>query len=384
LQILPYAMISVWVNMTGSVPGSSLEGLQRYDLTSISQVSGTLFYLILTLWLAGKFGLLGLAWAKVTLSLFVVFLNFIFLKRCFPPFSIFPLKWEKRLFREIIGYSINFQVMSLMTMLYDPVTKAILSKFGGLSFVGYYEMAARMITQLRSIIVSANGVIVPVIAEFHEQSPDKINNLFITSYQLMLYLAIPAYSLTIVSIPLISKIWIGHYEPIFVVFGSLLAWGWFLNTLNGPAYFTYLGTGELRWNVISHIATAVLNPVFGIILGLNFGGIGVVVAWVFSLAVGSSIINLSFYLKNSIPLNKLLPKSSIPIAVVCSFGIFSAIIIQSQIDLAENPNLYLKMLIGFFSMVSVSLWFHPIRRKLFAHVREMQKKPARLTDLMNP
>ena len=36
--------------------------------------------------------------------------------------------------------------------------------------VGYYEMASRLVVQLRSLIVSANQVMIPVIAESQEMT----------------------------------------------------------------------------------------------------------------------------------------------------------------------------------------------------------------------
>jgi O-antigen/teichoic acid export membrane protein len=50
-------------------------------------------------------------------------------------------------------------------MLYDPITKALLTKFGGLSLVGYYEMANKLIYQIRSLKVSANQILVPAFAD---------------------------------------------------------------------------------------------------------------------------------------------------------------------------------------------------------------------------
>jgi hypothetical protein len=49
-------------------------------------------------------------------------------------------------------------------MLIDPVIKALLVKFGGLSPVAYYEMAQRMVMQFRSLLVSAAQVMVPMVA----------------------------------------------------------------------------------------------------------------------------------------------------------------------------------------------------------------------------
>jgi O-antigen/teichoic acid export membrane protein len=249
--------------------------------------------------------------------------------------------------------------------------------------VGYYEMAARMMTQLRSVIISANGVIVPVVAEFQEKSPDRVKPLYLTSYQILVYLSLPSYSLAIVCLPFISRFWIGHYEPTFMIFGTLLACGWLLNILNGPAYFTYLGTGELRWNVIAHTVIAVFNPFLGIILGMWYGGVGVVTGWVCALALGSSVIYISFHLQNGIPLGDLLPKSSRLLAVVCALGVLSSLVVRSQLNLAVEVKLLILMLIGFALLVAVSMWFHPVRQRLFAHLGDVLKKNSGFRDGCN-
>ena len=367
LQVLPHALFTVWIMMVGSVFQSCLDGVQRIDLRSITQIISTLVYFVLCLVLVRGYGLPGLAWARIIQSAALVLLSCFFLWRYLPAISFFPLRWDKRLFKEMIGYGTSFQVMSLMGMLYDPTTKAILSKLGGLSLVGYYEMASRMIAQLQSVINSATGVMVPVVAEFQEKTPDRIRKLYLVSYQVLVYLALPLHALVIVSAPLISKIWIGHYEPVFTVYATLLAAGWFLNSLNNPAYFTYLGTGELRWNTLAHVLVALCNAALGILLGLWYGGAGVVTGRVFSLALGFAIIAGSFHLKNRIPLTDLLPGSSRLLSGVCLLGVLAALVVQYRTDFTTYPLPYLSMLIGFSLTVLVSMWFHPVRHTLLAH-----------------
>jgi hypothetical protein len=48
----------------------------------------------------------------------------------------------------------NIQAITISQMLYDPITKGLLVKFGGLDLAGYYEMANRLVVQLRGFIVS--------------------------------------------------------------------------------------------------------------------------------------------------------------------------------------------------------------------------------------
>jgi len=369
LDVLPYAFLALWIMVITSIFQAGLDGYQRIDLRSLLLIGGSILHLLLCFILAPTYGLIGVAYARVIQNITILVSSWFLLKRYLPLLPIFPCKWNRGLFREIIGYGINFQIITVTTMFYDPITKALLSKFGGLSMVGYYEMASRMVQQFRALIVSANQVLVPYIADLRERTPERIQSVYLTSYQLIFYLALPLYSVIIICTPIISELWIGHYERFFVVFGTLLAIGWFLNTLNAPAYFANLGTGELRWNVMSHLVIALLNAGSGFLLGLFYDGIGVVVAWVFSLALGSSIIYLSYHLKYKISLIELLPKASRIIIIACLIGIFSALVIQHKLNHVFNTIALNSIILFSFSLIIIiPFWLHPIRKQLMGWV----------------
>jgi len=159
-------------------------------------------------------------------------------------------------------------------------------------------------------------------------------------------------------------LWIGHYEKAFVGFGILLSIGWFFNTLSAPSYFVNLGTGELRWNVVSHVAIAVLNAILGLILGVYFGGNGVVIAWIISLALGSSLIYLSYHIKHKVPLIDLLPRESRLLIAVSLLGAVFITAIQDKIS-------YMIMIPVIFTVtILLTLWFHPMRTRLMGWIFE--------------
>ncbi len=376
LSILPYAFFALWFMVVTSIFQAGLDGYQRIDLRSTLLMGGAILHLLLCFIFAPKYGLMGVAYARVIQNIAVLFSSWFLLKRCIPLLPIFRFKWNKSLFKEIIGYGLNYQVISISSMFYDPLTKALLSKFGGLSMVGYYEMASKMIQQLRLLIVSANQVLFPAIANLKEKTPEKIQSVYLTSYQLVFYLALPLFSLIIVCTPLISVLWIGYYENIFVTFGILLAIGWFLNTLGAPAYYANLGIGELRWNVVSYITVTLGNAILGFLLGMLYGGIGVVVAWIVSLAVGGSIIYLSYHIRHKIPLLELMPKASKLIMIACLVSVISALIIQNKLDHSLNTiETNSVILLSFLIIVFFPLWFHPMRRRLVGWVtNELLKK----------
>jgi O-antigen/teichoic acid export membrane protein len=257
-------------------------------------------------------------------------------------------------------------------MLYDPITKAFLSKFGGLSMVGYYEMANKMVQQFRSLIISANQVLVPAIADLQENNPERIRSIYLTNYNLLFFLALPLYTLIIISTPFISEIWIGHYEKVFINIGIFLAIGNFLNTLAGPAYFSNLGIGSLKWNVIGHIAIAVLNIIFSAFLGFLFGGYGVVIGWALALSLGSAVIYISYHIDNKIPVSELFPKDSRGIFIVCFIVLVLSLIMQSSI-IFYIRSILLNIVVILFStlIIFIPLWFHPMRNRIIGWSKEL-------------
>lgn len=371
IMILPFSLFSLWLMSMTSIFQSGLDGHQRIDLRSYLSIVGASLYLILSYIFVPYYGLKGVAYAQVTQSIFTLISSLLLLKRLLPELGIIPLNWDKNIFKEIIGYGVNFQIIAVATIFYDPITKAFLSKFGGLSFVGYYEMANKMIQQFRALIVSANRVLVPAIADLQERALERIKDVYLTSYNLLFYLVLPLYSLIIITLPLISEIWIGHYEKSFVMFGTLLAIGWFLNTLNVPAYFTYLGLGELKWSVISHISIGILNAGLGFVLGILSDGIGVVIAWVIALSFGSSIIYLSYHIKNKIPLSELLPQTSKKMFLACFSGVLLAILIQHNLhNNIKRFSLNTVIILLYSFIIFFSSYFHPMRKQLIRWMKE--------------
>jgi O-antigen/teichoic acid export membrane protein len=370
-SLLPYAMFAFWLMIITSVFQAGLDGYQRIDIRTSLIIGGAIVNLVLCFILVPIYGLFGIAYSLVIQNLSVLVGSWVMLKKLLPEIPIVPIKWNKPIFKEIVGYGVNFQVISVTTMLYDPITKILLTKFGGLALTGYFEMASKMVQQFRAIIASANQVLVPAIADMKEKEPGRIRNLYLSSYRLLFYLATPLFSMIIISIPIISVLWIGHFEPVFVSFSIILSIGWYLNTLNTPAYFAYLGIGSLRWNVIAHVVIAILNIVLGFIGGIYFNGIGVVVSWAVSLVIGSSIISFTYCKKNGIPLSEYIPKESRLMTVFCSIFTLVSITVFLFSQNINCVSTFSKLFLGLFLIIIIVLMgLHPMRKLLFSWVME--------------
>lgn len=371
ISILPYALMSVWITAIAGVFLSGLDGCQRMDLRAVIAMLSGVTLLGFTWMLVPEFGLIGVAWAQIAQGALMLLASWILLRREMPSLPVFPYRWRFTLFREMLSYGVNFQIISLVGMLFEPMTKALMAKFGGLTLTAYYEMANKMVVQCRALLVSANQVIVPQVAALQESSPEQMRRIYEDTYRVVFFLALPLYAGIAAAAPLVSHLWIGHYEHAFVVYTLLLCVGFGFNTLVGPAYFVNLGAGSLRWNTLSQVAIGILNAFLGFLLGAAFGGEGVVAGYVLALVIGSSLMVIGHHRDNRIPFSILWPAESRRLLLACCLGLsagwafrhFLFLVMPERFLASASLTLAICVLV-----ICPAFWSHPLRPILFRKV----------------
>lgn len=378
IEILPLALISFWIFMLIGIYQGALYGCQLIAQRNGILVADSISHLVFCVILAPYYGLLGLAYARLIQNCLTLGITIVLLKKYVQDLPVLPCRWNNRLFKEMFGYAVNFQIISLLVMLSDPVTKGFLSKFGNVSMVAYYEMANKLVQLCRSLLVNANQVLVPTFAHLNQIDPQKILNTYLVSYQFVFYLAVPGFCLLAASAPLISEIWIGHHEPIFIWTMAILCVGWLVNILSVPAYYAGIGTGKMKDNVVTHLVMTATNIALILIIGRIWGGLGVVAAWAAALACGGGLLNLLYYWKNVISLSKVIPKESRWLMFFSLLGVGAAYGLRSQsseirevilgmlpsFDSWERYMIGGLMIICFFLIAGLPAWNHPIRKRM--------------------
>jgi O-antigen/teichoic acid export membrane protein len=359
------ALISLWFNVLGTIVQAGLVGHELIALCNCIELCGSLSYLGLALLFVPRHGLLGLAFAQAAQAALGLVAAWHLLRRRVPHLPLVPRNWSRARFKEMAGYGAHFQWIATCQSLREPVTKALLTKFAGLAYTGFYDMAARLVVTLRELIVQSNQVLVPTISQLQERDREAIPKIYRESYRLVFFLAIPSFALLIVASPLISTLWIGSYEPLFVRFVALLTAGWLVNVLCNPAYVVDLGTGELRWVSIGCAVTAIMNVSLGIIAGRFAGGTAIVAAAVVSLITGYLIILIAYHLKAHEGLSVLLPRESRGILAL-SASVALILVPLLYRTARRAPSLELGAATTALAVViALPMWRHPIRRRLF-------------------
>ena len=361
-SLLPYSLISLWLMTMGGICQDALDGLQRVDLRNLLMIGSSAVYLLLTFALVPTYGLRGLAYGHIAQAAVLLIVSWCLLRRLLPTFPLIPYRWQRTLFGEMIRYGVNFQIVSLVGMLFDPMTKGLMSGFGGLAMVGYYELASRMVSNARALLLAGNQVLVPVFADLQERTPEHVEHVYRASYRLLMYLVLPFYGSVMAAVPLISILWLGDLQTTFMIFAFLLTFGNGLNTMAGPAFFANLGTGRLRWNTVGYVIMGGLNGALGFMLGEYCSGIGVSLAWVVALVLGSAVIVLAYHMEHQISLRELFPSGNRWLLVASSAGMLASVVVSYY--LYERMSVTLLGVVGlsiFVGAIFFAVWSHPMR-----------------------
>jgi O-antigen/teichoic acid export membrane protein len=361
-QLVPYALISLWLTIITTVVQSGLDGCQRIDLRRMVMICGNILYLITALMLISKYGLLGLAYSQIIQQIALLISSLVILWKILPEVSVIPKKWTFTIFREILKYGLNFQAISILAMFIDPLTKILLGKFGALDSVGYYEMASKVVQKFRSLLINANQVMVPVYATLQEYDAGDIKNVYKINVRMIMYLSIPGYLFIIALSPAISSLWIGHYEPFFLFCIVLLSFAWLVNTINAPAYFAFMGIGRLRWNLVGHVVMASLCLILGISLGMLYGEHGVITGRFLSSGIGGWIVIHSFHKENRLPLNAFCSREDLLLFLYCTLSAVVSIVVYVRINSVTFSSLWC---VSTFTVILLwTIWRHPAGMKV--------------------
>ena len=322
-ELLPYAMVSLWLGSLAGAVQAGLDGCQHIVSKNIILMITNIIFMISLLLLVPTYGILGVAIGQIIQTLLVLLISWVVLRKYLLGLPIIVNRWSLLIFKQIFKYSFNFQINSIASLLFEPISKIFMSKYGGLSSVGYYEIASQYILKLRSLLISANQVIVPATAELNEKSPELVRNLYLKSFRFVAYLSTIYYVGIIICSPIVSIFWLDGVNSQFLIFVSILTFGWWINNLSAPAYFINLGTGQMNGNTVLHILGGILNLLLCMFLGPLYGGTGIVLAAMIALLIASISLLLITHYEYKIKIEEALTDINIRLII----EVISAIII---------------------------------------------------------
>jgi len=371
LEVLPLALVSLWLTMLSTVLQGGLDGCQRMELRAGLVLLGQVALLGMAFWLVPTYGLKGLAWAQVTQAGLLVVFGRVLLCRALPGLPILPSHWSKNLLREMLGYGMNMQAATVLMLLFDPVAKALMARFGGAAAAGYFEMANQVVLKVRGIVIAANQAIVPYIAEMKESAADELRSVYAKNIKVLSFVVIPTFSTLLAWAGVVSWLLLGQHNLEFISLLGLLTIAWAFNIFNAPAYFFNMGTGKVGWNTLCHLLMASISTIFGFVLGPYYGMSGVAAGYGAAIILSSMGLVWIFGIVNNISIRPIIGRmrSLLMCLVVGSFGFLISILNPFQ---AIYSTLFAAVVsTGLICTITI---LHPTGKELIISIRQRMNR----------
>jgi O-antigen/teichoic acid export membrane protein len=289
-NILPIMFMGIFFSTLFTILVSSLQGLHVGYIGSYITVIGSLIQLLFVFILVPKIGALGLVWAQLLQYIIVTVIAFLFVKNKIGIKRVlrFDFSWIR--LKEMFSFSIKAQVANIINGLFEPLSKILISQFGGLSSQGLYELAYKTVSLARNTVVTGLFASLPTLTNLMNTNLNEAKLFYKKSQKNVLKAISIVLLLVIILSPFISLVWMGNFDNDYWYFVVFLSIGFWINTLGATAYNIGMATGKMKNNIISSIVLIISLIIFGYILGNIFAEIGVVIAVGTSLAFSGLLI----------------------------------------------------------------------------------------------
>jgi len=241
------------------------------------------------------FGLLWLFIAQITQYSLVAFCSRLLLVRWSIVSYFVPSQFSAVVMREMLGYGLKLQAAGLASFLADPLTRLLINHFGSLAALANYELASKLVVQIRAIIVAGAMPMIPVFAVSKSLKDESSIRLMRQANRMVFVLSFLLLIAASFSAPLLGLVVLGIYDLDIVVYAVVLATGYSINTMALPLYLYSQAQGRLKWNIIGQFMIGVMTISISPLLSTFLGAMGVVLAF----AVGLSIAGVIFIVANA-------------------------------------------------------------------------------------
>ena len=262
------------------------KGFERYDLSAQISIASKLIIMLLNIaWVVSGYGLIHIFTGSAVVTLFLVALESVLLRRFFKGFSLWP-SVDKATLKEVSGYSLWSWVQSVMAISSRYADKFIVANFAGLAVMGYYNLAFMVMNQLHSLFAAGASWIFPAVSRKLERA-ENIKRFFYSMQMIIVGGGMAAIGAVLLLRNILFPLWLGPvtYRQTAGFIEAFLCYGLIVLTTIVPYYFIN-GSGKIKlgfWFTTSYLITQVIGlPV----LYYFFGSAGM--CW--SPAIGSLLV----------------------------------------------------------------------------------------------
>ena len=163
-ELIPYVISSIFLGSLAAAVSSGIDGAQRADQRAVIVMVSSVAFLAACWLLIPIYGVAGYGVAQIVQQLIILVIGWVVLRRHVPGLGWLPLGWRKSIFTETAGYALRLNGIGLMGLMFDPLAKFAFNHAGGPAQVAIYELASRVVVQIRGLVIAAATPLVPAFA----------------------------------------------------------------------------------------------------------------------------------------------------------------------------------------------------------------------------
>lgn len=291
VKLVFLASIAIFLfNIVFSVFGTVIVGFQRLDITN-KILSATLLIGAGTtvLFLEMGYRLEGLVLSNAVNAVIVVICQIFSAKKLFPELSLSPRKhFRREAVSRILSFAWKIQLSNATQILIFQLDRILLSRFVGLAAVGHYEIASRIASQVRMLVISLFAPMVPAASALHAtEGEDILTGLYRRSLKYMAATAIPLSVIVISLVHPFIRTWMGEGYDVSSLTLQLLTAAFMVNLMTGPGVFVLNGINKPHIGMVASVFGAAINITACLLLVDRMGYYGVIVGIVLALTLSA-------------------------------------------------------------------------------------------------
>jgi O-antigen/teichoic acid export membrane protein len=295
-RILLVGMAAViWISLLASVNTALLSGLHRMDWVHAIQIGSSVINaigIVLAIKLRGGFAALLISNAAAA---FVAWLIAFLLARSV--IRIRLMTWPRTNWnsvRSLLSFGSFLYIAALSSLLMEPSVKALLTRYGNLELVSYFELASRIPLQVRTLFANVTSPLLPA-ASLLMTDMQSIRRLFARSMKLLWLSAVPTFLVLAGLATPIMRVWLGKDIPLAAIAMALLSVGWLFNVLTIPAYLFVQGLNHPRSAMICALLQGSICAIGSYLLIPHLGLYGAVLSELAGLFLAAIYVLWSFF-----------------------------------------------------------------------------------------
>ena len=242
-SVLVCSLIGFWLRTLASGFCHVLIGAHQTPMKCKLSIVVWGLRLLTTLGLLKLFGILALPLGLMAGNLVAILGGWCLIRRVLGPSAITLSAFNTQTFIDLLTYGIRLQGASLATLLFEPMTRVLVSWATNLETLAIYDLASRLVVSVRQLIVAAVQVAVPAIAKAGREDPKSLGLIYGQMIEGAWLGGTVVMACVCVSVPLIAYSWLGTMDPLFIGLAWCLIVGWWFTLFGLPDYMVAMGSG---------------------------------------------------------------------------------------------------------------------------------------------